>query len=466
VAEAQPDGRQVGLCEVEGDHQRWSAEVLLEVAAERHRVVGEAGRRGESLGLGEPERGVLPDGREQAEALGALDVDTSADQRVVEQDPQVAQHVVATDGLHTCQREAAREDRQRRQQVARRLVEQVVAPVERRPHRALPLGQVAGTLAEDVVEAGQQRNGVEERGRRRSELDGERQPVEAPADVGDRVVLVGGAREASTRRGRARVEELDAGVVGEGLDADDVLGPDAERRPARREHDELRAVRRQGREVRGRVEDLLEVVEQQEHPPARQEGSQPVRGAAVARLRDAERGRDRRNDEAGVGDGGDVDPRRSAREPVRHVCGGRHRERRLAHAPGTRERDHTRRRVAQHVGEDGELLGPADQPTGPGERGARCRRVGRGPARHRTHETGSLPVVEVEGVGQRPDGVRVGAAALAALQGTDGLDRDAGPVGQLLLGQGALVAEGPEQLGEAGTHAADSSHRLPCAWPN
>ena len=89
--------------------------------------------------------------------------------------------------------EAGREDAEVLEQVPLDVGEQAHAPVDRRAHRAVPLGQVAGR-------GGQQRQALPEalgdaRGReqadpRRRELDRERQALEAPADVGD----IGGVR--------------------------------------------------------------------------------------------------------------------------------------------------------------------------------------------------------------------------------------------------------------------------------
>ena len=49
----------------------------------------------------------------------------------------------------------------------------------------------------------------------------------------------------------------------------------------------------------------------------------------------------------------------------------------------------------------------------------------------------AVVLIERQAVGERADGVRVGAAALASFEGADGLGGDAGALGELLLGQRA-----------------------------
>ena len=51
--------------------------------------------------------------------------------------------------------------------------------------------------------------------------------------------------------------------------------------------------------------------------------------------------------------------------------------------------------------------------------------------------------------------------ALPALEGSDRLDRQAGALGELLLGQRPRLAEAPQQLGEGGPRRGQSSSAEP-----
>ena len=95
------------------------------------------------------------------------------------------QGTASHDRLHGVEGPPAGEDGERAEHAARRVVEQVVAPVDRRAQRALPLGQVARAARqqrEALVEPLQQLRSARAADAGGGQLDGQRQPVQAPAD--------------------------------------------------------------------------------------------------------------------------------------------------------------------------------------------------------------------------------------------------------------------------------------------
>ena len=119
-------------------------------------------------GLGQPLGGVLPDRLQQVVPRPAVPVASGAvddDQRPVDQpaeqvhDRRRVQRLAAGDGLHGLQRPAAAEHRQPPQQHPLRVGEQLVAPVDGGPQRALPRLRGART-------GGQQREAVAHPARR------------------------------------------------------------------------------------------------------------------------------------------------------------------------------------------------------------------------------------------------------------------------------------------------------------
>ena len=160
------------------------------------RVVALARRLGGALG------GVLVDRLEQVQAAARDGREALVDERVERREIGVGDRlgrgeVAATGG---------RAERGERLLLGRG--EQFVAPVERRPQRALTGGQVAGAGAEQgerVVEPRRQAVRVEQPEPADGELDRQRQPAEAAADVADRGVVV----DAGAARARAGGEQPD-----------------------------------------------------------------------------------------------------------------------------------------------------------------------------------------------------------------------------------------------------------------
>ena len=127
-------------------------------------------------------------------------------------------------------------------------------------------------------EASQDRVGVQQPGAGCRELDGEREAIQAPADLGDGGRVVLGQREVAADRSGAIDEELHRGERlhlshrggvsqrrhGERVDPVLVLGAETQHRPARREDLQRGTAGQQSIEVGGNVHDLFEVVEHEE----------------------------------------------------------------------------------------------------------------------------------------------------------------------------------------------------------
>ena len=140
----------------------------------------------------------------------------------------------AADRLGGIQRAAAGEHGQPGEQRPLARLEQLVAPVDRRAQRVLAGGRVARAGREQVkavLEPREHRRRVEQLGARGGQLEGEREPVEGPADAGDRAGVGIGQREVGCgRRARgprtASTASLNARVstVGSGRAAGSVSG--------------------------------------------------------------------------------------------------------------------------------------------------------------------------------------------------------------------------------------------------
>lgn len=138
-----------------------------------------------------------------------------------------------------------------------------------------------------------------------------------------------------------------------------MLAVDLQRLPARDEHRGAAGrVEPVLDQLRDRVEDLLAVVQDEQHPPRPHDRGQRVAGLVAELGGQPERRRDRGDDVVGVGRGDEVDEVRPA---VERRCGGAgdlDRQPRLPAAGGADERDQRRRR--HQTGEFGQLVGPAD----------------------------------------------------------------------------------------------------------
>ena len=178
----------------------------------RQLILDLLGDREEVLGVPAPDSSASPldlqalervraDRLQHREARLAVGLFLLAEQAVVDQRREPGEDVLAAaDGLGGVERAAAGEDGEAREERLLVRAEQVVAPVDRRAERLLAGGQVARAAGEEVealLEPREQRLRREQLRARGRELDRERQPVEADADLGD--------------RGRVRVREGEVG---------------------------------------------------------------------------------------------------------------------------------------------------------------------------------------------------------------------------------------------------------------
>ena len=187
---------------------------------------------------------------------------------------------VCADRLDVRERAASGEDGQTPEQALLRVLEQRVAPVDRGAQRLLPLGNVARAGCEDVegvVETLEQRLRSQEPETGGSELESERQTVQAPADRRDGPGVLRRQLERASghlraldeqRDRRIRAERLGRGRIGRRGKLQRVervlpLGGDPEWRPARGHDPQPRAALDHARHVRSRRHDLLEVVQEQ-----------------------------------------------------------------------------------------------------------------------------------------------------------------------------------------------------------
>ncbi len=143
--------------------------------------------------------------------------------------------VRAGDLLRRLERPPPGEDAERAKRALLGRGEQVIAPLDRGPQRALPLGSIsraAGQKRQAAVEAGDQRIWIERLQPRGCELDRKRQPVEPPADLGHPLVLV---LETGQHRLGALAKQLHRGRLGYRPERVLALADDVERLAARDE---------------------------------------------------------------------------------------------------------------------------------------------------------------------------------------------------------------------------------------
>ena len=151
---------------------------------------------------------VLADGLEHQQAgVGARAV--AAHELLVDQ-PFECIEVGAGHPLGRLDRRASSEDGEAPERLCLGLAEEPVAPIDRGAQRALPVGRVERTGAEDIQRLAQARIqllGPEQRGAGGRELDRERQPVEPAADLADGAGIVLAQLEVAVVAARAVGEE-------------------------------------------------------------------------------------------------------------------------------------------------------------------------------------------------------------------------------------------------------------------
>ena len=189
------------------------------------------------------------------------------------------------------------------------------------------------------------------------------------------------APSGSTRCARGRGpggEQPAGGVPVERLDVEDLFGGEPKETSARHEHGQARSSIEQLGDLRCAVDEVLEVVEHEQElavPKLVVQQLAPARGAGLPQ---PERPGDRRQQELGLGDRGEVDERRSVGEPGAEPVAELDGEPRLADAAGPEQRDEPGCRVEQAA-----ARAPPAQPRGrssPSEGAAPGRRRARAPA--------------------------------------------------------------------------------------
>ncbi len=208
---------------------------------------------------------------------------------------------------------AAGEDREAGEQPLLVPVEEVVAPLDRRAQRLLA-GVCVATALQEIEAVREAIEDLRRRERLRAgsrELDGERQAVEPRTELSDLL-----ARSEL----RAHAEELDGLGLGERRHLVLDLTAHAQALAARDEQGKVGAALDERRELRCRLDHLLQVVEKQQQLPLADVLGEPVRGA--------ERLRDRLGDECRIAERGKADP-----EDTRLVL-GHEGGRRLDREPG------------------------------------------------------------------------------------------------------------------------------------
>ena len=314
-------------------------------------------RLGEQAPLGEPVPAVLAHRCEHREP-GARPSVLLAHEAAVDERAQRLHgiHPVEAVGhpLDRIQPEAGAEDPQPQEQLPLGIRQQLSAPVDRRPQRALALGQVARAADEQgqgVVEPFDQRGRGQHAQPGGGELDRERDIVERSADRDDMRGVVVGELEVGLDRTRTLREQLGGLRRRKRAERDVLLAAHPEQDPAGAEHG-CRRSGQQRADLRRGLDHLLDVVEDEQQAaaaecPGELLGERPITGVA-----DAERVRDRREHEAGLQYGREVDEHHAVGECGLHLACRRHREPALAYPAGAGDGHEPLSFVGQHPPDD------------------------------------------------------------------------------------------------------------------
>ena len=261
-------------------------------------------------------------------------------------------------------------------ELALALAQQAVAPLDRGPQRPLALREVDRSLhlqREPLVEGGEDLRRREHDEAGGDELDRQRQPVEAPADLaygGERVL----AEHDAAGRGELG-EELGGVVDRERVERKDVLARKPQRDTARDEELHVGSSVEDLRHVPGRGGEMLEVVEHDERARSLERLADALDQRLARRLAHADRPTDRRGHEIGVGDRGEPDEMHGL--PHRGDTGDLEREAALAGASGPRDGDEPDVRPGEECVDRRQVGAPPDEPVvergerRPGERAER-----------------------------------------------------------------------------------------------
>ena len=240
------------------------------------------------------------------------------------------------------------------------LVQQIVAPLERGAKRPLTHRLVACAARqqrEPLIEPLEDRIGREEADAGGGELDGEWQTIQASADQLDGCRVPAGRHE--VRRGGERPidEQRDRLIRRERADRIDVLGRDVERFATGDERSACRCSRDERGQQRSGLDDLLEVVDHEQHLLRGEERGQRLPGTLV----DPECLRDRGNDEVRIGDAGQVDQVDAIGMLVKQVRGNLDRQACLARSAGARQGHEPNVTPAQQGAQLADLSLPSDE---------------------------------------------------------------------------------------------------------
>ena len=279
----------------------------------------------------------------------------SRDEQALRQQRLDGAQVGAHDGFRRLERASAREDGQAGEGRPLVHIEQLMAPIERGTERLLAwrrIPQPADQDGQGIVQAPGQLHGSQQRDVPRGKLDRQRHPVDPPADLRDGSDVPRAQREPRVARPAAVGEQADRRRPLKRLE----IEPIQCRRQRERAHDEQLLTRQPERLATGhhdskpvtgihelthdlrRGQDVLEVVEDDEHPLVADQSHEPRKRRFPRERRDPE------GNTHGVGDGVRRFRRRQRDKPraVRVFAMDRacqlERKPRLAYAPGPHER--------------------------------------------------------------------------------------------------------------------------------
>jgi len=191
------------------------------------------------------------------------------------------------------------------------------------------------------------------------ELEGERDAVESPANVAHCACVAIRELERCERRLRAFDKKLNRLGAAEGWNEPRRLAGDAEGLAARREDAQSRAAPEElFRELRGRVDQVLAVVEHEKHGRVGDRGDERLDRSAAA-VRDVEGGGDFAADDRWIRDGCEIDPG-DTRVPACLGCRDLACESRFSAAAGAGQCEETG--ATDKPCELGELMAATDEP--------------------------------------------------------------------------------------------------------
>ena len=269
-----------------------------------------------------------------------------------------------TDRNGRVERRARREDGEATQESSFLLGEELVAPVKRCSERLLSCGQVVRTARQELqalLEPLEHRVHGQGPDSSRGELDRERQPVDAPADLAHQPFVFRRDAEAGLERARALCEQLDRRVFVERGDRKHLLAREVEDGAARYEQGQTRRAGEQLDEHRRCGSKVLGVVEHEQELATRERARERGQPRLTRRLGDRELVRDRRADELRVAERSEAYERCAVRVRRGRFARSGEREARLPAATRPSEDEQADVTAAQDPGQSLELALAADQ---------------------------------------------------------------------------------------------------------